>query len=46
MGAVIRSPGEAIEELHVPYHRCAGRSDGVLVFAQIINLELCPGGSM
>ncbi|EJK56036.1 hypothetical protein THAOC_24146, partial [Thalassiosira oceanica] len=26
MGAVIRPPGEAMEELDSPYHRCAGRA--------------------
>ncbi|EJK75935.1 hypothetical protein THAOC_02328 [Thalassiosira oceanica] len=27
MGAVIGPPGEAMEELDSPYHRCAGRAD-------------------
>ncbi|EJK53678.1 hypothetical protein THAOC_26831 [Thalassiosira oceanica] len=27
MGAVIGPPGEAMEEVDSPYHRCAGRAD-------------------
>ena len=30
MEAVIGPPGEAVEELYNPYHRCAGRAGGVL----------------
>ena len=30
MGAVIGPPGEVVEELDAPYHRCAGRAAGML----------------
>ena len=36
MGAVIGPPGEAVEELYDPYHRCAGRAAGVL-FSHLTN---------
>ena len=38
MNAVTGPPGEAVEELNTPYHRCAGRASvaGDAVFAILI----------
>ena len=48
MDAVIGPPGEVVEELYDPYHRCAGRAGRVLgaVFASLKHQDYyAQGGS-
>jgi len=46
MGAVIGLPGEAVEELYDPYHRCAGRATGVLFSLLLSTKTTMPRGEV